>query len=67
MVQSTNKSYILSNGTVGKQFLQWYKCKKQPIVQLEPYPCVNSTVDHGTYKTQFPCETWQSAGTRRHQ
>ena len=30
-------------------------------------PCVNSTVDHGTYKTQFPCETWQSAGTRRHQ
>ena len=29
--------------------------------------CVNSTVDHDTYKTQFPCETWQSAGTRRHQ
>ena len=43
------------------------QCKKQPIVQLEPYPCVNSTVDHGTYKTQFPCETWQSAGTRHHQ
>ena len=31
--------------------------KKQPIVQLEPYPCVNSTVDHSTYKIQFPCAT----------
>ena len=36
------------------------QCKKQPIVQLEPYPCVNSTVDHGTYKIQFPCATLPS-------
>ena len=40
--------------------------KKQPIVQLAIRPCVNSTVEHEHLK-QFPCETWQSAGTRRHQ
>ena len=29
-------------------------------------PCVNSTVEH-EHLIQFPCETWQSAGTRCHQ
>ena len=29
-------------------------------------PCVNSTVEH-EHLIQFPHETWQSAGTRRHQ
>ena len=29
-------------------------------------PCVNSTVEH-EHLIQFPCETWQSAGTHRHQ
>ena len=29
-------------------------------------PCVNGTVEH-EHLIQFPCETWQSAGTRRHQ
>ena len=31
-------------------------------------PCVNSTVAHEHLNTVFfPCETWQSAGTCRHQ
>ena len=30
-------------------------------------PCVNGTVEHEHLNTVFPCETWQSAGTRRHQ
>ena len=30
-------------------------------------PCVNSTVEHEHLNTVFPCETWQSAGTCRHQ
>ena len=30
-------------------------------------PCVNGTVEHGHLNTVFPCETWQSAGTCRHQ
>ena len=30
-------------------------------------PCVNSTVEHEHLNTDFPCETWQSAGTCRHQ
>ena len=30
-------------------------------------PCVNSTVEHKHLNTVFPCETWQSAGTCRHQ
>ena len=29
-------------------------------------PCVNGTVEH-EHLIQFPCETWQSAGTHRHQ
>ena len=29
-------------------------------------PCVNSTVEHEHFKYNF-CETWQSAGTCRHQ
>ena len=27
-------------------------------------PCVNGTVEHEHLNTVFPCETWQSAGTR---
>ena len=44
------------------------QCKKQPIVQLEPLDLV-STVQLNTniLNTVFPCETWQSAGTCRHQ
>ena len=30
-------------------------------------PCVNGTVEHEHLNTVFPCETWQSAGTCRHQ
>ena len=30
-------------------------------------PCVNGTVEHEHFKYSFPCETWQSAGTCRHQ
>ena len=30
-------------------------------------PCVNGTVEHEHLNTVFPCETWQSAGTRCHQ
>ena len=30
-------------------------------------PCVNSTVEHEHLNTIFPCETWQSSGTCRHQ
>ena len=30
-------------------------------------PCVNSTVETRTFNYNFPCETWQSAGTCRHQ
>ena len=30
-------------------------------------PCVNGTVEHGHLNTVYPCETWQSAGTCRHQ
>ena len=30
-------------------------------------PCANSTVEHEQFNTVFPCETWQSAGTCRHQ
>ena len=29
-------------------------------------PCVNSAVEH-EHLIQFPCETWQSAGTHRQQ
>ena len=30
-------------------------------------PCVNGTVGHEHLNTVFPCETWQSTGTCRHQ
>ena len=30
-------------------------------------PCVNGTVEHKHFNYNFPCETWQLAGTCHHQ
>ena len=42
--------------------------KKPLIVQLEPLDLVSTVqLKHEHLITIFPCETWQSAGTCRHQ
>ena len=58
-------------------FIQQYSRKEIfTIVQMQEAtnstigairPCVNGTVEHEHLNTVFPCETWQSAGTCRHQ
>ena len=43
------------------------QCKKQPIVQSEPLDPVSTIQLNTNIEIQFPCETWQSAGTCHHQ
>ena len=63
-----NKSYILSNSTVGNKFLHSNAMQEATNSTVGAIrPCVNSTVEHKHLNTVFPCETWQSAGTCRHQ
>ena len=67
-VQSNqNKSYILSNSTVGKKFYNGTMQEATNSTIGAIRPCVNGTVEHEHLNTVFPCETWQSAGTCRHQ
>ena len=50
-----------------KEIFTIMQFKKQPISTIGAIkPCVNSTVEH-EHLIQFPCETWQSAGTCHHQ
>ena len=59
---------IVSNSTVGKNFLNSNAMQEATNSTIGAIgPCVNSTVETRTFNYSFPCETWQSAGTCRHQ
>ena len=69
MLDSTVKLkwYILSNSTVGKNCYNGTMQEATNSTIGAIRPCVNGTVEHEHLNTVFPCETWQSAGTCRHQ
>ena len=63
----TNKSYIYPTVQSERNFYNSNAKQEATNSTIGAIrPCVNSTVEH-EHLIQFPCETWQSAGTRRHQ